>query len=566
MRKHILKWVPLMMAAILALTTGIGAAEGNPAVTATETEQETITESTAETATENTGTVETEAAESAPGRTETAEATEPEQTGKTDGVLSDLYSAGEKLLMETENVTLKGEAEFFLDEVSFKKASGTYIQDGFDAFQQIDLSGKDNEGLERETGYAVLDLDGKVTASEFYHKVDHRIDRLAAPRSTILEGTRDVLQLLRLGRAAVHVLGQSSAVDVQLHEENSVRKIIMTAGETTEIPEVVQSALNLLWQEGIDRYYTSEYRNLYPDPYASIEDWGTPTMGIAMTTREIVLYDLQMEAETDAEGRIASLNGDAAFRLQGGSSEHDLKVHFSLEAKNYGTSSVRENADVRERMNISNFSYGDRLPTTPVFTGQMSQRAIDSDEDAIAYAKEIWQMDYLGAVDLSDFTWSVRPTQNGHIGVWGYDLSDLPSHYYMIETDQTGWIYSLRNAASDLDFAEEYWSEDMGEPEWDDYRLKLIDMSLDFAEALNPQDRERIEGIRHENNYGKGTWGVYVPGYGGASMHNDALFLNFYGEADEQYTRRTKIVFQIAPEFRVVLFNQLNNPLEGGNG
>ena len=49
-------------------------------------------------------------------------------------------------------------------------------------------------------------------------------------------------------------------------------------------------------------------------------------------------------------------------------------------------------------------------------------------------------------------------------------------------------------------------------------------------------------------------------------MHNDALFLNFYGEADEQYTRRTKIVFQIAPEFRVVLFNQLNNPLEGGNG
>ena len=139
MRKHILKWATLMMAAILALTTGIGAAEGNPAATATETEQETITESTAETATENTGTVETEAAESAPGRTETAEATEPEQTGNTDGVLSDLYSAGEKLLMETENVTLKGEAEFFLDGVSFKKASGTYIQDGFDAFQQIDL-------------------------------------------------------------------------------------------------------------------------------------------------------------------------------------------------------------------------------------------------------------------------------------------------------------------------------------------------------------------------------------------------------------------------------------------
>ena len=251
MRKQLLKWTALMMAAMLALTGGIGAAEGNPAATAPEAEKETITENAVETTTENAGAAETEAAESAQ---ETAEATEPQPAGSTDGVLSELYAAGEKLLMETENVTLKGEAEFFLDEVSFKKASGTYIQDGFDAFQQIDLSGKDNEGLERETGYAVLDLDGEVTASEVYHKVDHRTDRLAVPRSTILEGTRDVLQLLRLGRAAVHVLEKSPAVTVQVAEAGSNRKITMTIGETAEAPEVVQSALNLLWQEGIDRY------------------------------------------------------------------------------------------------------------------------------------------------------------------------------------------------------------------------------------------------------------------------------------------------------------------------
>ena len=487
--------------------------------------------------------------------------------GYAEGPLLSLYTAGEKILMETANVTLTGEAEFYLDGNCFKTASGVYIQDGTDAFQQIDLSGKDTAGKERKTGYAVLDLEGEVTSSEVYHGIDHRFQRTRAPESTILPGTRNLLLLTKLGRAAAEVLEQSSSAEIRTVMDANEKRIILKAGETAEIPLVMQSALNLLWQEGITRYYFSTYGEMFPETTATVNDYGTPTQGILFTTREITLQDLHAEAVLDDADRIVSLKGDAAFLLQGAADgPHNLKIRFSLKAELYDESKVRGNQTVSGRMGNTMHEGSDILPAVTVFQSRMTQRAVKDDEDAINYAQEIWQMDYLAAGDLSGLTWIVRPMENGHISVWAYDLSDLPSHYYVVEMDEKGWIYGIRNTVSDVDQAAEYWAEEMENPGWDNYRLKLIDMSLDFAEALNPQATERIETIREENLFGAGANGVYVPGYGGASIHEEKRFMTFYGDPDYENNCRTKIVFQIEPTFRVVLFNQLNDALEGGNG
>ena len=487
--------------------------------------------------------------------------------GLAEGPLLFLYSAGEKILMETANVTLMGEAEFYLDENMFKTAKGLYIQDGTDSFQQIDLSGKDTEGKERKTGYAVLDLEGEVTSSEVYHGIDHRFQRSRAPESTILPSTRNVLTLMKLGRAAAEVLEQSSSAEIRTILDANGKRIILKFGEPAEIPPVVQSALNLLWQEGVTRYFFSSYRDLFPETAAAVKDYGTPTQGILFTTREITLHDLNMETVLDEADRIVSLKGDAAFLLQGAADgTHDLKVLFSLKAEAYDESKVRDNQAVYGRMGNEENEGKDTTPAMTVFQSHMTQRTVEDDEEAIHYAQEIWQMDYLAAGDLSGLTWAVRPMENGHISVRGYDPGDVPSHCYMVETDETGWVYSLRNTVSEVDQAVEYWPEEMDSPVWDNYRHKLIDMSLDFAEALNPQDTERIEAIREENLFGAGVNGVYVPGYGGASIYEGKQFLSFYGNPDYENNRRTKIVFQIEPVFRVVLFNQLKDALEGGNG
>ena len=484
-------------------------------------------------------------------------------TGLADGPLSTFYAAGEKLLTETENVTLKGEAEFFLDGTSFKKAVGMYIQDGPEAFQQIDLTGTDTYGTEQVTGYAVLDLAGEALSSEIYHGIDHRFQRSFATSNTILPERRNILQVLKLGRVAAATLEQSPAAEVQADGTSFTLKM----GETAEIPEVVQSALNLLWQEGIARYYLSAYTLMYAEPYAQIEDYETPTQGIVMTTREIRLKVLNAEAALDAEGRVSSLKGDAAFLLQGGESgEHELKISFSMNAEAYGESMVRGNEAVSGRMAYAYDAAGNAIPKTADFRDCMTQRAIANEEDAISYAQEIWGMDYLAAGDLSGLTWIVRPVENGHLSVWGYDPEDLPSHYYMVETDETGWIYGLRNTFSEVDQAVEYMTDGMDTATWDTYRLSLIYMSLNFAEALNPQDAERIGAIRYDNIFGGGVHGMHNPGYGGASIHGDSMFLTFFGDPDPEKEIRTKIVFQIEPVFRVVLFNQLNNALEGGNG
>lgn len=481
-----------------------------------------------------------------------------------EGPLSSVYDAGEVLLLKTENVTLTGEAEFFLDGVSFKKAEGTYIQKGQDSFQQIDLTGPDTEGTMRRNGYAVMDVDGDVLISELRHGRDHRLTRLSTRVTTILEENRMIHLLAGLGRAATGILEEALGGRITAAETETGRRTEWTA-EEADISPVVQSAVNMLWQAGISRFYLPGYLELEPARYAEIDDFSTPTEGIVFTTEWIALKRFEAAVEQDGEGRITSFAGEAEIRLHGNESgEHSLRVLFSLKAGNYGDSAVRDNPAVQERMELEPKKTDADVPGVPEFHDAAAPREITTDEEAAAYAKEIWAMDYMGAGDLSGFEWIVRPGDDGHITVWAYDPADVPSNYYYLETDKTGWIYSLRNAASGVEQAKEFWNDGMDGDAWDDLRIKLILTSLDFAERLNPGNAEKIAGIR-ANNDPEG--GRYNPGYGGSLVSGENVFMAFYSDPlDPERTERTKFVYQIAPVVRVVVYDETIDPQEGGNG
>ena len=480
-----------------------------------------------------------------------------------EGALSSIYAAGRTLLLQTENVTLTGEAEFFLDGESFKKAEGTYIQSGTDSFQQIDLKGPDNEGTVHENGYAVMDLDGDVKIFEKHHGRDHGKTRYAVPQATILQENRMISLLADFGAAATEIFENALDGKIETAETEAGKKTAWKA-EAEDVPAVVQSAVNMLWQAGVSRFFFPGYQEMEPARYAELNSFSTPTEGILFTTERIALKRMEAAAEQDEEGRITSLAGEAEILLYGETSgEHTLKVSFSVKAESYGSSSVRDNGAVMDRMGIRP-QEEEPVPEIPEFKDTAVQRDITGDEEAVAYAQEIWKMDFLGAGDLSGFQWIVRPLENGHITVWAYNPEDVPLNYYYLETDETGWIYSLRNAASGVEQAADYWTEKMDGDGWDKLRVGLIYSCLDFAERVNPGNAGRIAEIREKNDP---DHGLYSPGYGGALISGENVFLTFYSDPlNPDRTERTKTVFQIEPVVRVVLYDETIDPMEGGNG
>ena len=67
--------------------------------------------------------------------------------------------AAERLLFNTNNVTLTGTAEFFLDGERFKSAGLTLVRDYENSLLQLDLSTPRRDGSgrpDRETGYTVI--------------------------------------------------------------------------------------------------------------------------------------------------------------------------------------------------------------------------------------------------------------------------------------------------------------------------------------------------------------------------------------------------------------------------
>ena len=78
------------------------------------------------------------------------------QGAAAEGTLTKFFDAGCRLLFETDNVTLGGQAVFSLDGVRFKTAFGTKVQAGNNASMRLGLLTPLSDGTERQTGFTVI--------------------------------------------------------------------------------------------------------------------------------------------------------------------------------------------------------------------------------------------------------------------------------------------------------------------------------------------------------------------------------------------------------------------------
>ncbi|MBR2822425.1 MAG: hypothetical protein IKE24_01870 [Clostridia bacterium] len=510
-----------------------------------------------------------------------------------EGEISLLYEAGRQLLTATTNVTVQGSADFYLDGTHFKNARGAYIQNGEEAFQTITLRGPDNEGKDRENGYAVLTLDGLALVAELYHGKDHRWSLYTQANETILRQDRKIENLLWMGQLAAAELDRALMDMVEEKDTEEGRTYSWTA-EEGDMPDWLQYALNRLWNEGISRYYWAGYENMTPYAFGEIGEYATPTEGIIMTTREITVHDMEIHASLDDEKHLSGIGGTVQMRLtEASGATHELMVAFSVSMDQYGESSIRENALVRERMGdaldgqwpgqsidedggneeLDGFEALPELdlplsapPALPDFQGKVTPRTLSGEQDLIAYAREVWALDYLAAGDLEGYTWTVRPGDGDRFIVTGVLPGQEETAGLELETDGNGWIYRLQNKGTGEQFAEVFYSETWSEADWDGYNTEPIVVCQNLVEALNPGNGEKAAEMRGGND---SEFGLYNPGFGGFGVAGDNYFMLYYSDpavGSAERLSRMKFVYQIYPVVRFVEYNELIDPLEGGNG
>ena len=183
-------------------------------------------------------------------------------------------------------------------------------------------------------------------------------------------------------------------------------------------------------------------------------------------------------------------------------------------------------------------------PTIPAISQSagFTPRSVADEADAIAYFRELAQMEYLQWDLTNDLTFEVT-RQDGEYSVSALREENGPGsraifsesgHVRYLNTDATFWDYS--------------WSDSNLYQNDAETQEEVARYLLDFADTLNPGAADRIEAMQYadEDKFGK--------------MH----FLTFMGLAggDDAFS---KFVAEVTPEVRVIQYAE-GRTTYGGSG
>ena len=217
-------------------------------------------------------------------------------------------------------------------------------------------------------------------------------------------------------------------------------------------------------------------------------------------------------------------------------------------------------------------------PIVPVFEGTLNVRPIETEEEAIAYAKEIWALDYLGmdfeisyyeADHYEEDCWVVYAMDGPDDGDYCYGdvMFDLDGNVVRVENASSGVFEVLNEAGGEEEMQANEDICPVEDPDtWSDWRT-LLDKELEYPfletvcpgvyeeyVALYPLDEVNNDTLTHYN-------GTAVDSYDNANQFN----VN-YSESYRDGTWRIQVVVQISPVIRIVYFDVYVDAEEGGNG
>ena len=253
------------------------------------------------------------------------------------------FDSATDLLLNTRNVTLNGHAEFSLDGERFKTAELCYVQDDTNSLLQLNLRTPRRNGSskpDRESGYTVIANGENVYVMEVIYPGVYKTGSGYA-QSTVLRNTVQMhlmTDVIRMLAAQADTLPGTDAVTVRPGAAGG-KELRIQLGE--DVPDLVNTALNLVYQFAAKRYFGMDYDQLSEWAMGPMDNAVTVMQGILWNTKSISLKQADISAVRDDAGRLEQVKGAVALYLNTGrDGTRQLDLSFRLDASDFGGSRV----------------------------------------------------------------------------------------------------------------------------------------------------------------------------------------------------------------------------------
>ena len=281
-----------------------------------------------------------------------------------------------EVLMDMDNVTVTGTAEFSLDGEWFKSVETSYKQCGTRSVWKLDLLSPTYDGEKKASGWTIIADEEKRHVIEVLYPGTF-ITGTGTAQNTILRPSvslnviRDVV--CTMADYADLILGKD-AITVEKEGDNvtSVR-IVLDKNK----PGIVDTALNLAARYASDRYFAMDYDRFNPKYMNGMEYYFTTTQAILNATRSYSLKSADITVKRGLGSFLSSVSGKVAVNLN---TAHDgirlLEFSFDFQvsdinktivdrfrASDYGVK-LRENSyDFTQPSNVMYIPEGSVVPS-----------------------------------------------------------------------------------------------------------------------------------------------------------------------------------------------------------
>ena len=248
-------------------------------------------------------------------------------------VLLQVVDDCDKLLFNTDNVTLKGNMEFSFDGNWFKTIDGVYQQEGYDAFCDLKVKSPKKDGSVKNSGYTIFDDDGAVRIVEVVYPGTYKTAG-SIKNNTILRASSRTDLVINAFRMLANMADAFAEVTVGTAENGGKTIHLKLNGNSTEL---LNTGLMLLMQFTGDRFLrmnSDEYKN----QTGKISDYVSIARGVLATTQSMSIQNAEMTLKVNDKGELEAAEGSASVKLTTNKDgEHTLEGKFSLEVSDRGT-------------------------------------------------------------------------------------------------------------------------------------------------------------------------------------------------------------------------------------
>ena len=248
-------------------------------------------------------------------------------------VLLQVIDDCDKLLFNTDNVTLKGNMEFSFDGNWFKTVDGVYQQEGYDAYCDLKVKSPKKDGSVKESGYTIFDDDGAVRIVEVVYPGTFKTAG-AAKNNTILRASSRTDLVINAFRMLANMADVFAEVTVGTGDNGGKTIQLKLNGNSTEI---LNTGLMLLMQFTGDRFFKMN-SDEHKSQTGKISDYVSITRGVLANTQSMSIQNAEMTLKVNDKGELEAAEGSASVKLTTNKDgEHTLEGKFSLEVSDRGT-------------------------------------------------------------------------------------------------------------------------------------------------------------------------------------------------------------------------------------